>query len=209
MGLKERRERERKERKKLILNAARSLLFEKGLNATSINLVAQRAELGVGTIYSYYSSKEEIFAALQEEGLHLLYTKSRKRCRLEKKPPAKLRGIAEVYIDFSENNSDYFDIINYFLSSPRVLLDEKLKKGVDRHGEEIIALIESVIQEGIEQRIFAPSAPRKDAILFWGTLHGLIQFKKLKNTILAGLEHGRLLTYAIERMIGSLERPPK
>ncbi len=79
MGLKERREREREERKRQILNAARSLLFEEGLQGTSINKIAKSAELGVGTIYSYFASKEEIFAVLQEEGIELLHNKIKKR----------------------------------------------------------------------------------------------------------------------------------
>ncbi len=69
MGLKERRSREKEARRNQILDAARALLFEKGLHATSINQIAKQAELGVGTIYFYYRSKEEIFADLQEEGL--------------------------------------------------------------------------------------------------------------------------------------------
>ena len=71
MGLKERRRREKEERRMQILDAARKLLFTKGINATSINQIAKLAELGVGTIYFYYRNKEELFAALQEEGLEI------------------------------------------------------------------------------------------------------------------------------------------
>ena len=73
MGLKERREREKEARKRQILAAARRLLFKKGIQSTSINQIARTAELGVGTIYFYYQSKEEIFYSLQEEGLDILF----------------------------------------------------------------------------------------------------------------------------------------
>jgi AcrR family transcriptional regulator len=72
MGLKERKQRERSERKKQILSAARKLLLQKGLNGTSINQIAKAAELGVGTIYFYFQNKEDVFTALQEEGLKIL-----------------------------------------------------------------------------------------------------------------------------------------
>jgi len=75
MGLKERRAKEKEARRNQILDAARALLFEKGLQATSINQIAKQAELGVGTIYIYYRSKEEIFAELQEEGLEILFAR--------------------------------------------------------------------------------------------------------------------------------------
>ncbi|MDD9301407.1 MAG: TetR family transcriptional regulator [Desulfobacter sp.] len=49
MGLSERRLREKLLRRKQILNAARALLFEKGIKATSISQIAKVAELEVGT----------------------------------------------------------------------------------------------------------------------------------------------------------------
>ena len=54
MGAKERREREKEQRKSHILDAARELLLGKGMNATSINQIAKRAELSVGAIYFYF-----------------------------------------------------------------------------------------------------------------------------------------------------------
>ena len=72
MGIKQRRRREKEHRRQQILDAARTLLFEKGLNAISVNQIARQAELAVGTIYFYFRSKEDIFAVLQEEGLELL-----------------------------------------------------------------------------------------------------------------------------------------
>ncbi len=73
MGVKERKALERNMRRNQILDAARALLFSVGINNISISKIAKKAELGVGTIYFYYKNKEEIFAALQEEGLEILY----------------------------------------------------------------------------------------------------------------------------------------
>ncbi len=73
MGVEERRKREREQRKKDILDAARTLLFEKGIQATSVNAIAKKSELSIGTIYFYFKNKEEIYTALQEEGLEILY----------------------------------------------------------------------------------------------------------------------------------------
>ncbi len=72
MGLKERRKREIRERHTQIMDAARMVLFKHGMPMASIKRIAQTAELGVGTLYSYFGSKEDIFIALQEEGLEML-----------------------------------------------------------------------------------------------------------------------------------------
>lgn len=43
-----------------ILDSARSLFIEQGFEATSIAMIAESADSGVGTLYGYFSNKEEI-----------------------------------------------------------------------------------------------------------------------------------------------------
>ncbi len=204
MGLKERREREKLARKKAILEAARSLLFEKGLNATSVPQIAKRAELAVGTIYTYYTSKEEIFAGLQEEGLGILYEKIEQACQESDSLFDKFRSIANAFRKFTEEQKDYFDIINYFLSTPRILLGDELKRQVDQHGKKILNAIETIINQGIKKGEIYSKNPEKDAITFWATLYGLVQFKKLQTTVLKDISFDELYNHAVERIIDML-----
>jgi len=206
MGLKERRSREKEARRNQILDAARALLFEKGLHATSINQIAKQAELGVGTIYFYYRSKEEIFADLQEEGLEILFARILKAGNQSLPPDEKLRQIGLQYIRFSEENRNYYEIINYFLASPEIFFAPNLKSKVDRHGSQIIGLIIETIDTGIRSGLFHSRNPSRDAIALWGTLHGLIQFRKLKDTVLAGDSHQKLLDHAVDHFINGLRR---
>jgi hypothetical protein len=43
--------------------------------------------------------------------------------------------------------------------------------------------------------------PRRQAIILWSTLHGMIQFKKLENTILSKESHQSLYLEAVERFL--------
>ena len=208
MGLKERREREREERKRQILDAARSLLFEEGMQATSVNKIANSAELGVGTIYFYFASKEEIFAALQEEGIELLHNKIKKRIERVKPPQDRLRTTARVYFDFSRENKDYFDVINYFLSSPGTFFTPSVKKRIDQHGNRVISLIVKTIDEGISSQVFKSVDARRFAMMFWAALHGLMQFEKLKTTMLKAENHQELVEYSVDYLIDSLKMQP-
>lgn len=206
MGLKERREREREERKRQILAAARSLLFSEGLQATSIHKIARSAELGVGTIYFYFASKEEIFAALQEEGIDLLHNKVKKSLERVNDPQDQLKTIARGYLDFSRENKDYFDIINYFLSSPGVLFSENIKAQIDQRGNRVISLVVSVVEGGIASGDFREVDARKFSMMFWAALHGLILFKKLKTTMLKDEDYHALVSYSVDYLVNSLRR---
>ena len=201
MGAKERREREREQRKAQILDTARALLFEKGLNDTSINQIAKRAELSVGAIYFYYKSKEDLYAALQVEGLELLSQTIRQSVQEKSQPEVNIRKIAMAYLKFSEEHKNYFDIINYFLASPEPIFSPELKSQVDEHGKDSLATLTDTISKGIQNGIFKAVDPRRQAIILWSTLHGMIQFKKLENTILNKENHQSLYLEAVERFL--------
>ena len=204
MGLKERKEREKQARRQQIIDAARSLLFEKGLPATSINQIAKRAELAVGTIYFYYSSKEALFAELQEEGLELLMEKFRQVPAAVDDPRERLRSMAMAYYDFSREHKDYFDIINYFLSSPHILLRPELKQDVDQRMEKILSFINTTIARGVDEGVFRKDAQESQGVLWLAALHGLMQFRKFETTIFNGISHRTLYSRAVGHLLDGM-----
>src|ERR1700742_2585026 len=72
MGIKERHERDREAVSRAILDAARELFVAEGFQHVSIRKIAERIEYSPAAIYGYFPSKDDIFFALAEEGLHLL-----------------------------------------------------------------------------------------------------------------------------------------
>jgi AcrR family transcriptional regulator len=182
-------------------------LFKKGIQSTSINQIARTAELGVGTIYFYYQSKEEIFYSLQEEGLDIFFREIDAIGRARTAPDEKLRETGRAYLRFSSENKDYFDIINYFLATPTVILGSELKQKIDRKGSHILELIGGFIRTGVSDGIFRPVDSKKYAVMFWGALHGLTQFKKLQDTVLEGEDHHHIFNFAVDQLIDGLKCP--
>jgi len=201
MGVKERREHEKEVRREQILDAARKLLFSKGLKATSVNKIAKEAELSIGTIYFYYKNKEEIFAVLQEEGLNLLFKEIEKIYRKKTDPRNKLKNMGLAYLNFSEKEKDYFEIINYFISSTEILFPPNIKNQIDESGGKILSLVTLTIDEGINKGLFVSGDSNKFAIMFWAMNHGLIQLKKLKNTIMHGRDYKNLYLSSIDCLL--------
>jgi AcrR family transcriptional regulator len=67
MGITERREREKKERRTAILNCARELILSQGVDQVSMDDIARKTELSKATLYLYFSGKEIIFNEICEE----------------------------------------------------------------------------------------------------------------------------------------------
>ncbi|MBW2630650.1 MAG: TetR/AcrR family transcriptional regulator [Deltaproteobacteria bacterium] len=205
MGSIERRQREKKQRRKQILDTARELLFRKGIGATSVNQIARNAELSVGTLYLYFKNKESLFAALQEEGLVLLCNKIKEESEKGFTPREKLEKIALAYMDFSKEHRKYFDIMNYFLSSPKILFSARLKARVDKHVNRILSVVEDVLKNGVLKDADDREIKRL-AVVFCSNLHGMLQFKKLRDTVLQGENFRDLYMYSFDCAMKSLER---
>jgi AcrR family transcriptional regulator len=204
MGSQERREREKEERKNHILKAARTLLLKKGLHATTVNQIAKLSELSVGTIYLYYHNKEDIFAALQEEGLAMLNQQVAKAVAAVSTPKDKIKAVATSYLEFSEKQKNYYDIITYFLSTPEQLFPQRLKSRVDKTGARILAFCMEAIEAGMKSGEFRKVNARRHTIWLWGMLHGLIQFRKMEKTILQKESYTVLVQYAIDNYLKTL-----
>jgi len=67
MGIPERKQRERDERRRLIFDKTKELILEQGLNGFSMRDVARETELSKGTLYLYFDNKETLLSAILDE----------------------------------------------------------------------------------------------------------------------------------------------
>ena len=58
MGIQERKEREKLQRREDIIDAAEKVFFKKDLDSATMDDVANEAELSKGTLYIYFKSKK-------------------------------------------------------------------------------------------------------------------------------------------------------
>jgi AcrR family transcriptional regulator len=112
----ERRAREKAQRRREILKAARREFFERGFHGPTVDDVAARAEVSKGTIYLYFESKEEILAHLLLEGLELLVTEMEAACEPTRtiSPQCTLESLANTYLQFCQSYPNYFRLIMAF-----------------------------------------------------------------------------------------------
>jgi len=62
-----RRERKKREQRRRIYRAAFELFVEKGFDATTVEEIAERADVGKGTVFNYFPRKTSLLAALAED----------------------------------------------------------------------------------------------------------------------------------------------
>lgn len=137
-------------RRMLILDAARAAFFDLGLDGTSIREIAQRAGYTPGAIYSYFASKEEVYAALLGESLERLNAQvERARDASGRSGPELVRATANAFFDFYRQNPRDLDLGFYVFQGlqPRGLtpelneaLNERLRAALQPTEEALVAM---------------------------------------------------------------------
>lgn len=113
-------------RRALVLDAARSVFTEKGVGGASIREIARRAGYTAGAIYSYFDSKEAIYAALLGESLERLNAEVAAARSYKLQPALTLSAKAQAWFGFYARNPRDLDLGFYLVQglAPRGLNGE-------------------------------------------------------------------------------------
>ncbi|MFW2357860.1 TetR/AcrR family transcriptional regulator [Hydrogenophaga sp.] len=113
-------------RRALVLDAARSVFAEKGVEGASIREIARRAGYTPGAIYSYFDSKEAIYAALLAESLERLNAEVAAARTFKLQPQLTLAAKAQAWFGFYARNPRDLDLGFYLVQglAPRGLTSE-------------------------------------------------------------------------------------
>ena len=115
----ERQQHARATTRRAILDAALSLFVSDGYAQVSIRNIAAKVEYSPGAIYSYFTSKDEIFFALAEEGFRLLGA-SQLQQTPSNNPLDDIRAAAWRFYEFSKVQPQYFALVFLDRRVPRI-----------------------------------------------------------------------------------------
>jgi AcrR family transcriptional regulator len=117
MGIAERKEREKQQRRNDIIDAAEKVFFQKGFMQATMDAVAEQAELSKGTLYLYFKSKEELHWAISTRGVNILQDMMEKVYSARENGLENLIKLGQTFITFSEQHKKYFEALLFFEGS--------------------------------------------------------------------------------------------
>jgi len=176
VGLLERRVKEKDSRKKLILKSARALFFKKGFNKVTVDEIAKASELGKGSIYLYFDSKEEIYAQILLNDIDNFNRQVSALLDKENTAADLLTDFSNIYIDFFLSDSELFRILMAYMLQPAEMnLPEKLNSQILNANARSIDVIGKILQMGIDSNEFSREMNlKRNQNAFWGLLNGII-----------------------------------
>jgi AcrR family transcriptional regulator len=190
-------------RRQLIVEAARRVFEQSGLEGASIRAIAQAAGCTTGAIYPHFAAKEEIFAVVLRESL-LAISQSVSNAVRETTSPAKAlrRATSAIYKYYDARPSELtLALVLFNGDRPKKLgrgLDETLKQQLDG----LLALLAEQVRRTARQP-FLPMV-RIEAMALFTYLVGLLVLKHSGRIDVLGNNASVLLAHYIKNMVARM-----
>lgn len=165
------------------MEAAIAVFSRKGYQGATMEDVATEAGLGKGTLYLYFSSKEELLREILSQGLQVLNDGLREiadglgTCR------ERLEAMAFLELELTSSNKDMFRFILEGVGG----LGQDLRGIVVEAGEEMLAIISKVVGDGVVSG----------------------ELGRVTTSVFAKMFLGSIYTTSGTVLTGDLELPPK
>ena len=133
-GRSDRRERRKEETRRLILETAMKLFEKKGVFATTVEEITETADIGKGTFFNYFSSKEAILSSLAENQLAVVRRAAENAQKAASVQPILMEMCAELSANPGRSHLLLRSLLGTLISNPS-----------------LVQLLTSVLQEGRKQ----------------------------------------------------------
>ena len=188
---------ERKLRQDRILSSALDVFKANGLDGATMDSIAEKAGFGKATLYYYFSSKEEVYLGIMEEGWKSLLASLEVIIQEEQSPR---KTFIKILVQIAQNAKQRPNLYEFLFQAPKVINltefdDQKWKK----HQGKLYSILQGLLEDGIERKEF----PKLNSNLMFkaigGLFTGLIFFGDKKKTDISEEEVEALLNNLISK----------
>ncbi|MCP4157547.1 MAG: TetR/AcrR family transcriptional regulator, partial [bacterium] len=208
MGVAERKEREKEQRRNAIIDAAEQVFFSKGIENATMDEVAKKAEFSKGTLYLYFKNKDELLHGIVGRGLEILFKMFQKAAKKKATGIARIAAIGTTYFEFYRKYPDYFSTIQH--KESRKTDPEKIETNPNyarcsELGDKLFGFMQEAVATGIRDgSIRQDLDPVKLSLVLWGHSTGILNILESKEPIinrLFNLEAEEVVAYSHKVMI--------
>jgi len=140
-----------------ILDAAYIIFSRKGFHRATVDEIIALADTGKGTVYNYFVNKEQLFYTLIKEYSNPFNKKIEEIVASDLLALDKISILTKEFLNFYSRNADLWRVLIHemrtFGESGYSGFNEEQRDKYKKEFEYTIALLESVILQGIEQKI--------------------------------------------------------
>ena len=190
MGIAERKEREKQQRRQEIILAAEKVFFSKGFDLSTMDDIAEAAELSKGTLYLYFVSKEDLHLAVARKSIRQLREVTSKAAAGDGNALDKLGKMGRACIAFSRSDPDRMRAIMTLEEMEHQALSVTARDVQEMiYKESTVETVIEVVKQGVAENLIRSDIPEMlIAHTLWMTVLSVVRFVTMKPALFEALE---------------------
>jgi len=178
LGPRERREREREEVRTRILDAARELFANEGVDSVTMRRIADRIEYSPTAIYFHFRDKEALLAELCDSDFRAFAHGFTLIAQIPD-PVERLRAAGRAYVEFGLTNPSHYRLM---FMTPKTTPANTIVKGNPE--EDAYAFLKGIVAELMASGRFREELIDVDLAVqvIWAGVHGVVSLEIAKCT---------------------------
>ncbi|MBA3824412.1 MAG: TetR/AcrR family transcriptional regulator [Ktedonobacterales bacterium] len=193
-----------------IIEAAEQQFLEHGYAPTTLEAIAEAADVAVGSIYFHFAGKDDLYLAVMERAVAQLDAYETAALAPELTPRERLIALGDAYLRFALDHPRAFRLMAFAQEDMSGVAGPAAERRarIDAQVEMLIARLTGIVSQmvGVGQTpaIDAPRAAR----FLWGAWNGVIALHLFSHTPVEGeiaavlAEGRRLLTAGFDALVG-------
>lgn len=133
-----------------ILNAAIHIIANKGFHDTKVKDIAKLAEVASGTVYNYFTNKEEILISIMIIKINEYVSNAKKEIMNVSNPKDMIKVLVKHHFTAMQSNPDLALVLQFELRQP----SKEFRDKVRHHLREYFKFIETILKQGVEEGYF-------------------------------------------------------
>jgi AcrR family transcriptional regulator len=190
MGIAERKEREKQQRREEIVNAAQQIFFSKGFENATMDDIAEKAELSKGTLYLYFKSKEDLHTEVAYNAVEMLKTTLSGIEKMKGNAIEKLVSMGRATIQFSQKFPDHMKSILYLEGFELQQVSFSANEFRDViYKESPVGMLIRILEQGVREELIRKDIPPPIiAHTLWMQMISVMRFVTNRSTMFQMLE---------------------
>jgi len=185
------------EKRIVIVETAKRLFAEQGFAATSVADIARIAELPVGSIYTYFSSKEGLIRAIVDEGWADFRSRLQESFATTESPEEMFGLLLDVFLPELLADLDFITIL---------LTEGIVYTRIEEKAQELTVLISSIFTPIISQapslKDFTPTDMEAALLVYFLGVLGAVRIAKAANLSITSSDVLAFLRLSIRNGLG-------
>ncbi len=189
--------RRKQKTRSVLMKVALELFYEKGIYWTKIEDITERADIGKGTFYQYFQTKEDLLQAVLEDGLNLLLAQTEDVLGSAKSGHQAWNRLIAARLDFFTAHPEYLLLFHQVRGLLQLKTEpaRELREVYDRYFDRLGKLLKPMLNGKGESGVLARQMALALSAFTSGLLtHQLLfgkegDFTRRRDAIVTQLEH--------------------